>query len=192
MREDVLNPNPAAHPLTGAYHWVPVPPLRSLTWRVLTCHDVGFDEDEQRLPGDVRAFALVLDSSLARTNPGPSQRDPDSGEDRFPESLEDGIGTRGHPDPPAMGSSTPSTFSFSRPTPATTTRPTSSFSSMPRTTRTSRWSSSRTPRSNGSSSSRRNCSRGGWLTALEVHSGDIIQANEPGKVSGRVHAPRPS
>jgi serine/threonine protein phosphatase 1 len=36
-----------------------------------------------------------------------------------------------------------------------------------------------------------NCSRGGWLTALEVHSGDIIQANEQSQVRCRAHAPRP-
>ncbi len=35
------------------------------------------------------------------------------------------------------------------------------------------------------------CSRGGWLTALELHSGDIIQANEQGQVRGRAHAPGP-
>jgi serine/threonine protein phosphatase 1 len=35
------------------------------------------------------------------------------------------------------------------------------------------------------------CSRGGWLTALEVHSGDIIQANEQNQVRSRAHAPGP-
>jgi serine/threonine protein phosphatase 1 len=29
------------------------------------------------------------------------------------------------------------------------------------------------------------CSRGGWLTALEVRSGDLIQANERGEVRTR-------
>jgi hypothetical protein len=33
-------------PLTGAYYWVPIPPLLSLTWRVLTCQDLEFDEDQ--------------------------------------------------------------------------------------------------------------------------------------------------
>lgn len=32
-------------PRTGAYYWLPIPPLRSLTWRVLSCHDLGFDDD---------------------------------------------------------------------------------------------------------------------------------------------------
>ena len=32
-------------PRTGAYYWIPIPPLRSPTWRVLGCHDLGFDED---------------------------------------------------------------------------------------------------------------------------------------------------
>ena len=33
------------HPRIGAYYWLPIPPIRSLGWRVLTCHDLGFDED---------------------------------------------------------------------------------------------------------------------------------------------------
>ena len=32
-------------PLTGAYYWVPIP-LRSLTWRVLACHELGFSKDQ--------------------------------------------------------------------------------------------------------------------------------------------------
>jgi hypothetical protein len=173
-------------PRTGAYYWVPIPPVRSLTWRILTCHDLGFDGDtghtevwpaiiphlatiwgrdpramkrrlalhcyglprgrvtriekvyllyhgsdspipdpdwigpvadafglqgrrikplfdehEQRLPDDVRALARVLGSFLALTNSGPSQRGPDFGADRSPESPEEGIGTRGHSHPPA-------------------------------------------------------------------------------------------
>jgi len=44
-----MAPHPAEVPpcpLTGAYYWVPIPPLRSLTWRILACHDLGFDEDQ--------------------------------------------------------------------------------------------------------------------------------------------------
>lgn len=59
-----------------------------------------FDEHEQRLPGDVRALARVLGPFPALTELGLSQRDPDSREDWFPETPEDGIGTQGHPDPP--------------------------------------------------------------------------------------------
>lgn len=43
--DDALNPDPVPCPRTGAYYWVPIPPLRSLTWRVMTCHDLGYDED---------------------------------------------------------------------------------------------------------------------------------------------------
>lgn len=34
-----------AGPLTGAYYWVPFPPVSSLTWRILTYHELGFGED---------------------------------------------------------------------------------------------------------------------------------------------------
>lgn len=150
---------PPSRPRTGAYYWLPIPPLQSPGWRVLTCHDLGFGEDaghseiwpaviphlatlwgrdpeamkrrlaghcyglprgrvtrpgrvylllhgddspmisdwtrsvadafglhgrrvkplfdehEQRLPGDVRALARVLGSSLALPDIGPTQRD---------------------------------------------------------------------------------------------------------------------
>ena len=174
------------HPRIGAYYWLPIPPIRSLGWRVLTCHDLGFDEDhghpkiwpaviphlaeiwgrdpramrrrlgrhcyglfrgrvtrlekvylinhgndspilipdwteavvqgfnlqgrrvkpvfdehEQRLTSDVRALARVLGSFLAHPDIGPSQRDLDIGEHELSEAPEDGIGTRGHPHPPA-------------------------------------------------------------------------------------------
>jgi hypothetical protein len=36
-------------PRTGAYYWVPIPPVRSLSWRVLTCHELGFDEESSHL-----------------------------------------------------------------------------------------------------------------------------------------------
>lgn len=40
------HPNEAlSRPRTGAYYWLPIPPVQSLTWRVLTCHDVGFGGD---------------------------------------------------------------------------------------------------------------------------------------------------
>jgi hypothetical protein len=45
MGDDVLNVDGASRPLTGAYYWVPIPPLRSPTWSVVTCHDLGYDED---------------------------------------------------------------------------------------------------------------------------------------------------
>jgi hypothetical protein len=32
-------------PRTGAFYWVPVPPVQSLTWQVLACHHLGFDGD---------------------------------------------------------------------------------------------------------------------------------------------------
>ena len=174
------------HPWTGAYYWVPIPPVQSLIWRILTCHDLGFDGDtghpkvwasvipylatawgrdpramkrrlalhcyslprgrvtrlknvyllyhgsdspipapdwtkavvdafglqgrrvkpvfdehEQRLTSDVRALARVLGSFLAHSDIGPSQRDLDIGENQLSEAPEDGIGTRGHPHPPA-------------------------------------------------------------------------------------------
>jgi hypothetical protein len=41
-----LNSDGSPNPLTGAYYWVPILPLRSLGWRVLTCHDVGEDDDQ--------------------------------------------------------------------------------------------------------------------------------------------------
>jgi hypothetical protein len=45
MEDDVLNRDALSRPLTGAYYWVPIPPLGSPTWSVVTCHDLGFDED---------------------------------------------------------------------------------------------------------------------------------------------------
>jgi hypothetical protein len=176
------------HPRTGAYYWVPMPPVLSLSWRVLTCHELGFDEEsshleiwpsviphlaaiwgrdpkamkrrlgrhcyglprgrvtcpeavylllhgddfpipdwtrpvvdafglqgrrirplfdehEQRLTGDVRALARVLGSFLAHPDIGPSQRDLDIGENQPSEAPEHGIGTRGHPHPPASRTS---------------------------------------------------------------------------------------
>ena len=41
-----MNSDSSPNPLTGAYYWVPMLPLRSLGWRVLTCHDVGEDDDQ--------------------------------------------------------------------------------------------------------------------------------------------------
>jgi hypothetical protein len=49
MADDVLNLEAHPRPLTGAYFWVPIPPLRSLTWRLLTCHDLGLDEDRSHM-----------------------------------------------------------------------------------------------------------------------------------------------
>ena len=45
MRDKELNPDTCPRPLTGAYYCVPIPPRQSPTWRVLTCHELGFDED---------------------------------------------------------------------------------------------------------------------------------------------------
>jgi hypothetical protein len=50
-----------------------------------------FDEHEQRLPGDVRALARVLGPSPALVDPKPSERGPNTREDRFPPAPEDGI-----------------------------------------------------------------------------------------------------
>jgi hypothetical protein len=49
MQDKDSNPEPPPRPLTGAYYWVPIPPLRSLGWRVLSCHDLGFDEESSHL-----------------------------------------------------------------------------------------------------------------------------------------------
>jgi len=43
-------------PRTGAYYWVPIPPVQSLTWRILTCHDLGFDGDT----GHPKVWASVI------------------------------------------------------------------------------------------------------------------------------------
>ena len=56
-----LTDSPAI-PSTGAYYWLPIPPLRSLTWRVLTCHDLGLDADTSHLecwPGVVPHLAAI-------------------------------------------------------------------------------------------------------------------------------------
>ena len=49
-------------PRTGAYYWLPIPPLRSLTWRVLTCHELGFEEDDSHLdiwPAVIPHLAMI-------------------------------------------------------------------------------------------------------------------------------------
>ena len=46
MKDKDPNPGPPPRPLTGAYYWVPIPPVHSLTWRILTCHQLGFGEHE--------------------------------------------------------------------------------------------------------------------------------------------------
>jgi hypothetical protein len=46
MQDKDVNPDPPPRPQTGAYFWLPIPPLQSLTWRVLTCHELGFGEDD--------------------------------------------------------------------------------------------------------------------------------------------------
>ena len=40
-----MSPDSNPLPLTGGYYWLPTPSLRSFQWRVVTCHDMGFDED---------------------------------------------------------------------------------------------------------------------------------------------------
>jgi hypothetical protein len=176
---------PPPRPRTGAYYWLPIPPLQAPGWRVLACHDLGFGEDaghtqvwpaiipqlatiwgrdpramkrrlahhcyglprgrvtriekvyflyhgsdspilypdwigpvadafglqgrrikpvfdehEQRLPDDVRALSRVLGSFLLRPGPGPTQRDLDFREGRFPETPGDEIGPERRPHPP--------------------------------------------------------------------------------------------
>jgi hypothetical protein len=63
-RDEDLNPHIPSHPLIGAYYWVPIPPLRSLNWRVLTCHDLGFDEDHSHFelwPAVIPHLATIWD-----------------------------------------------------------------------------------------------------------------------------------
>jgi hypothetical protein len=43
--------------ITGGYYWFPVPDAPSLTWTVLTCHELGCDADV----GHPRRWPLVLD-----------------------------------------------------------------------------------------------------------------------------------
>jgi hypothetical protein len=43
--------------LTGGYYWFPIPDINSLTWSVLTCHELGCDGDV----GHVDFWTLVID-----------------------------------------------------------------------------------------------------------------------------------
>ena len=43
--------------LTGGYYWFPTPPIGSLTWQVLTCHELGCDAEV----GHVDLWTLVID-----------------------------------------------------------------------------------------------------------------------------------
>jgi hypothetical protein len=43
--------------LTGGYYWFPTPVNASVTWQVLTCHELGCDADV----GHVDRWTLVLD-----------------------------------------------------------------------------------------------------------------------------------
>ena len=44
-------------PVTGGYYWFPSHVLRSVTWTVLTCHELGCDADV----GHLDLWTLVLD-----------------------------------------------------------------------------------------------------------------------------------
>jgi hypothetical protein len=43
--------------LTGGYYWFPTPAISSLTWQVLTCHELGCDAEA----GHVDLWTLVID-----------------------------------------------------------------------------------------------------------------------------------
>jgi hypothetical protein len=43
--------------LTGGYYWFPTPPICSLIWQVLTCHELGCDAEV----GHVDLWPLVID-----------------------------------------------------------------------------------------------------------------------------------
>lgn len=43
--------------LTGGYYWFPTPSIGSVTWQVLTCHELGCDADV----GHVDLWTLVID-----------------------------------------------------------------------------------------------------------------------------------
>jgi hypothetical protein len=43
--------------LTGGYYWFPTPTIGSLTWQVLTCHELGCDAEV----GHVDLWTLVID-----------------------------------------------------------------------------------------------------------------------------------
>jgi hypothetical protein len=43
--------------LTGGFYWFPTPAIDSVTWQVLTCHELGWDADV----GHVDLWTLVID-----------------------------------------------------------------------------------------------------------------------------------
>ena len=51
--------------LTGGYYWFPSPDIDSVTWQVLTCHELGCDADV----GHVDLWILVIDR-LAKLGEG--------------------------------------------------------------------------------------------------------------------------
>jgi hypothetical protein len=56
MNFDVLSTTPKPG-LTGAYYWLPIPNSPSSGWQVLTCHDLGRDEEV----GHIDLWPLVLE-----------------------------------------------------------------------------------------------------------------------------------
>jgi hypothetical protein len=45
------------HTLTGGYYWIPTPAVDSVTWQILTCHDLDCDSDV----GHIDLWTLVID-----------------------------------------------------------------------------------------------------------------------------------